>query len=65
MITGEGWMIASGVLSVLFGILVAFSPESGMFAVGLIIGIYALMFGITMLMLAFRLRKHSVRSAAA
>lgn len=59
MITGEGWMIVSGILSVLFGILVTFSPGSGMFAVGLIIGIYALMFGITMLMLAFRLRKHA------
>jgi len=59
MISGEGWMIASGILSVLFGILVALSPESGIFAVGLIIGIYALMFGVTMLMLAFRLRKHA------
>lgn len=58
MITNEGWMIVGGVLSILFGILVAFSPGSGIFAVGLIIGIYALMFGITMLMLAFRLRKH-------
>ena len=59
MITGEGWMIVSGILSILFGILVAFSPASGMFAVGLVIGLYALMFGITMLMLAFRLRKHA------
>ena len=59
MITNEGWMIVGGVLSVLFGILVAISPASGVFAVGLVIGIYALMFGITMLMLAFRLRKHA------
>jgi uncharacterized membrane protein HdeD (DUF308 family) len=61
MITNEGWLIVGGVLSVLFGLLVAISPESGLFAVGLIIGIYALIFGITMLMLAFRLRKHAAK----
>lgn len=59
VITGEGWMILSGILSILFGILAAVYPQSGAFAIGLIIGIYALMFGITMLMLAFRLRKHA------
>ena len=60
-ISGEGWMILSGILSVLFGLIAAFYPASGAFAIGLIIGIYALIFGITMLMLAFRLRK--VRNA--
>jgi uncharacterized membrane protein HdeD (DUF308 family) len=63
-IANEGWMIVSGVLSVLFGILVTISPQSGAFAIGLIIGIYALMFGITLLMIAFRLRKHAHRPSA-
>jgi len=57
-IEGEFWMILSGVFSVLFGILVFTFPMSGAFAVGFIIGIYALMFGITLVMLAMRLRKH-------
>src|SRR5215470_2953700 len=56
-IEGEFWMILGGVFSVLFGLLVFAFPVSGAFAVGFIIGIYALMFGITLLMLAFRLRK--------
>lgn len=64
IITNEGWMIVSGALSILFGILIAFSPQSGAFAIGLIIGIYALMFGITLLMIAFRLRKHAQRLSA-
>jgi uncharacterized membrane protein HdeD (DUF308 family) len=58
VIEGELWMIVSGVLSILFGVLAAFYPQSGAFAIGLIVGIYALMFGITFLMFAFRLRKH-------
>ncbi len=63
VIEGELWMILSGILSILFGILAFVYPQSGAFAVGLIVGIYALMFGILLIMLAFRLRKHKERSA--
>lgn len=64
-ITGEFWLILSGALSVVFGVLVAVSPTSGAFAIGLIIGIYALLFGVTMMMLAFRLRKHRAKHSGA
>ena len=62
-ITGEFWFILSGLFSVIFGVLVMSSPVSGAFTIGLVIGIYALMFGVTLIMLAFRLRKHGARLA--
>jgi uncharacterized membrane protein HdeD (DUF308 family) len=47
MIEGEFWMILSGLFSVLFGIpRHFFTRKSGVFAIGLIVGIYALIFGI-------------------
>ena len=61
-ITGEFWLILSGLFSIVFGVLVAIYPLGGAFAVGLIVGIYALMFGVTLIMLAFRLRKHQNRT---
>jgi uncharacterized membrane protein HdeD (DUF308 family) len=64
MIEGEFWMILSGLASVAFGILVSVNPQSGAFAIGFIVGIYALMFGITLIMLALGLRKHSTTAAA-
>lgn len=60
-ITGEFWLILGGLVSVLFGILLVAAPVAGAFAVGFIIGIYALMFGIVLIMLALRLRKHAGR----
>ncbi len=58
VITGEFWLALGGVFSILFGILIGLNPQSGVVAVGVIIGIYALVFGITFVMLALRLRKH-------
>ena len=63
-ITGEFWLILGGLFSILFGIFVAMSPVAGAYAVGFIIGIYALMFGIVLIMLALRLRKHAARATA-
>jgi uncharacterized membrane protein HdeD (DUF308 family) len=65
VIEGEFLMILSGIFSVLFGILAFIYPQSGAFAIGLIMGIYALMFGITLLMFAFRLRKHKTANVSA
>jgi uncharacterized membrane protein HdeD (DUF308 family) len=65
VIEREFWMILSGMFSVVFGVLAFTYPQSGAFAIGLITGIYAVMFGITMLMFAFRLRKHKAAHASA
>jgi uncharacterized membrane protein HdeD (DUF308 family) len=55
-ITGEGWFIAAGVLSVLFALLILFYPIAGAYTLTVIFGIYALIAGVTLLTVAFRLR---------
>ena len=63
-ITGEWALIVGGLLSILFGLLLSFYPISGALAVGFIVGIYALIFGVLFIILAFRLRGHRTRLAA-
>lgn len=58
LIDGEFWLILSGVFSLIFGILILASPASGAFAIGLIIGAYALIFGIALIGIAIRLKNH-------
>lgn len=51
------WMLAlAGVVSIVFGVLVFFNPAGGAVAVVWMIGIYAVLFGITMLVFGIRLR---------
>lgn len=55
-IDNEWMLLLSGVLSVIFGVLVFFFPEAGAFTVVTVIGVYAIIFGIVMLVLSLRLR---------
>jgi len=55
-LTGEWVLVLGGVLSVAFGLLAMITPQSGAFAIGTIVGLYALLFGILFVLLAFRLR---------
>jgi uncharacterized membrane protein HdeD (DUF308 family) len=51
------WLLAlAGVLSIVFGVLVFANPGSGAVAVVGLIGIYALVFGVTLLVFGIRLR---------
>lgn len=56
-IEGEFWLGLSGLLSVLFGIfLLVSNPATGILALLTIVSIYAIAFGVLLLLLAFRLR---------
>ena len=56
-IEGEWIIIAAGVLSVIAGVLLLIRPDIGAFAIALTIGAYAIVAGVMMIFLAFRLRK--------
>ena len=51
------WLLGlAGALSIIFGLVVAFEPDAGALAVVWTVGAYALLFGITLIVLAFRVR---------
>ena len=56
VITDEWALILSGALSVIFGVLLLAQPSAGALAVVWLIGIYAILFGIVLLIFAWRLR---------
>jgi uncharacterized membrane protein HdeD (DUF308 family) len=57
-VRGELWLVAAGIASILFGVLMIVLPVAGVLALAWLIGIYALMFGVLMIALALRLRQH-------
>jgi uncharacterized membrane protein HdeD (DUF308 family) len=58
-LANEVWLILGGILSILFAVLMVWRPVAGALAVIWIIGIYAIVFGITMIALSLRLRSHA------
>ncbi len=55
-ISGEFWLILSGLLSILFGIFAFIRPGAGALAVIWVIAMHAIVFGITLIMLSFKVR---------
>jgi uncharacterized membrane protein HdeD (DUF308 family) len=55
-IAGELWLVVGGLLTILFGIFIAVFPGSGLLSLVWIVGAWAIVFGITNLILAWRLR---------
>ncbi len=58
-IDNEWWLILSGALSVIFGLMVLIMPGAGALALIWVIGAYAIIFGGLLVGFAFRLKKHS------
>jgi uncharacterized membrane protein HdeD (DUF308 family) len=57
-VSGEWLLGLSGVLSIVFGILIAMAPIAGAFVIALWFGAYAFLFGVLLVGLALRLRQH-------
>ena len=55
-LTGEWLLAAAGIISVLFGLLLFINPAAGALALAALIGIYFLIVGILLIILAFRVR---------
>lgn len=58
-IEGEWWLVASGLLSVLFGVMLVAWPVAGGLAIALVIGLFAIVYGVLMIGFGLRLRKHA------
>jgi uncharacterized membrane protein HdeD (DUF308 family) len=55
-IEGEGWLILGGALTVMFGVLVLISPIAFGLVMVRILGIFAIIAGMSLIVFAFRLR---------
>jgi uncharacterized membrane protein HdeD (DUF308 family) len=55
-INNEWVLIIGGILSIIFGVVLVANPAAGALALIWIIGVYALIFGLMMIVLAFRVR---------
>ena len=56
-IEGEWLLALAGVLSVAFGVLLVLMPEAGLLTLGILVGVYAILYGALLVALALRLRK--------
>ena len=56
VIENEGWLGLAGVFSIIFGVLLVVWPDSGLVTISWIVGFYAIAFGISMMVVGFRLQ---------
>ena len=54
---GWGWMLAAGIVSVLFGIVLLASPNAALITLLWLVGVYAIVFGVIIVVWAVRLRR--------
>ena len=57
-IRGEWALVAGGVVSVIFGIVLAVLPMVGILSLVWLVGVYAIAFGVLLIITAFRVRSH-------
>ena len=58
-IEGEWWLVATGILSVLFGFLILLFPGAGALSIAFVIGWFAILYGALLVGLSWRLKKHA------
>jgi uncharacterized membrane protein HdeD (DUF308 family) len=58
-VPGESLYVLFGIVSIVFGIAVAFAPAVGLFYIVLMTSVYGFVMGLTMIALAFRVRQHA------
>ncbi|MCU0953983.1 MAG: HdeD family acid-resistance protein [Hyphomicrobium sp.] len=58
-IEGEWWLVASGILSVVFGVLLIMYPGAGALSLAIVIGAFAVAYGILLIGFSLRLKKHA------
>jgi uncharacterized membrane protein HdeD (DUF308 family) len=59
---GRGWLVFGGIVSLLYGFLMILAPLIGAVVLTWWLGAYALVFGVVMIVLAFRLRAQRGRN---
>ena len=64
-IEGEFWLILSGLISVALGVFLVARPGAGALSVLWLIATYAILFGLMLIVLAFRVRSFANRLGAA
>jgi uncharacterized membrane protein HdeD (DUF308 family) len=64
-IQGEWLLALSGALSVVFGIMLMVWPAAGALALVILIGLYAILFGVVLIWLGLRLRRRRAEQPAA
>jgi uncharacterized membrane protein HdeD (DUF308 family) len=64
-IQGEVWLALAGIASVVFGVLLVARPAAGALTLLWLIAVYAIAFGVLLLLLAFKVRRGVKRIAGA
>jgi uncharacterized membrane protein HdeD (DUF308 family) len=54
---GWGWMLAAGIVSVLFGVVLLASPGAALITLLWLVGAYAIVFGVIIIVWPVRLRR--------
>ena len=63
-IEGEFWLALSGILSIVFAFFLWLFPGEGALSLVMLIGVYAIVFGVTLIALGFKLRGLGKRLSA-
>lgn len=52
-VNGTGWLTADGILNLIFGIILLFAPMASLFAISMVLALYLIFKGISLLVISF------------